>query len=143
MGCHFLLQWIFPTQGSNPGLPHCRQTLYRLSHQGQVLIEWKIDIPSGPVVKTTLPLQGTLVQSLLRGSYACHVKKKKKMSGSCRGLPHSLLPLLEHNLSPLTTSTTFVTTGEPTLTHQCHPKSSSLLGTTQLHYNSLLILCSL
>ena len=34
MGCHFLLQRIFPTQGSNPGLPHCRQTLYRLSHQG-------------------------------------------------------------------------------------------------------------
>ena len=26
-GCHFLLQEIFPTQGSNPGLPHCRQTL--------------------------------------------------------------------------------------------------------------------
>ena len=34
MGCHFLLQGIFPTQGSNPGLPHCRQTLYHLSHQG-------------------------------------------------------------------------------------------------------------
>ena len=32
--CHFLLQGIFPTQGSNPGLPHCRQTLYHLSHQG-------------------------------------------------------------------------------------------------------------
>ena len=32
MGCHFLLQGIFPTQGSNLGLPHCRQTLYRLSH---------------------------------------------------------------------------------------------------------------
>ena len=31
---HFLLQEIFLTQGSNPGLPHCRQTLYRLSHQG-------------------------------------------------------------------------------------------------------------
>jgi len=31
--CHFLLQGIFPTQGSNPDLPHCRQTLYRLSHQ--------------------------------------------------------------------------------------------------------------
>ena len=30
------LQGIFPTQGLNPGLPHCRvkQTLYRLSHQG-------------------------------------------------------------------------------------------------------------
>ena len=27
VGCHFLLQRIFLTQGSNPGLPHCRQTL--------------------------------------------------------------------------------------------------------------------
>ena len=34
VGCHFLLQGIFPTQGLNPGLPHCRQTLYPLSHQG-------------------------------------------------------------------------------------------------------------
>ena len=34
MGCHFLLQGIFPTQGSNSGLPHCGQTLYHLSHQG-------------------------------------------------------------------------------------------------------------
>ena len=34
VGCHFLLQRIFPTQGSNPGLLHCRQKLYCLSHQG-------------------------------------------------------------------------------------------------------------
>ena len=34
VGCRFLLQGIFPTQGSNPGLPRCRRTLYRLSHQG-------------------------------------------------------------------------------------------------------------
>ena len=34
MGCHFLFQGIFPTQGLNPGLLHCRQMLYRLSHQG-------------------------------------------------------------------------------------------------------------
>ena len=34
VGCHFLLQGIFPTQGSNPGLPHSRQTLYHLSRQG-------------------------------------------------------------------------------------------------------------
>ena len=27
------LRWIFPTQGSNPGLPHCRWILYHLSHQ--------------------------------------------------------------------------------------------------------------
>ena len=36
VGRHFLLQGIFPTQGSNPGLLHCRQTLYRLSHQGSL-----------------------------------------------------------------------------------------------------------
>ena len=34
VGCHFLLQEIFLTQGLNPGLLHCRQTLYHLSHQG-------------------------------------------------------------------------------------------------------------
>ena len=32
--CHSLLQGIFLTQGSNPGLPHFRQTLYCLNHQG-------------------------------------------------------------------------------------------------------------
>ena len=34
VGCHALLQGTFPSQGSNPGLPHCRQILYHLSHQG-------------------------------------------------------------------------------------------------------------
>ena len=29
-----LLQWFFSTQGSNPGLPHCRRILYQLSHRG-------------------------------------------------------------------------------------------------------------
>ena len=37
MGCYFLLQGIFLTQGSNPGLPHCRQMLHHLSHQGSLL----------------------------------------------------------------------------------------------------------
>ena len=32
VGCHFLLQGIFPFQESNPGLLHCRQILYHLSH---------------------------------------------------------------------------------------------------------------
>ena len=34
VGCHFLLHGIFLTQGSNPGLLHCRWILYCLSHQG-------------------------------------------------------------------------------------------------------------
>ena len=33
VGCHALLQGTLPTQGSNPGLPHCGQILYCLSHQ--------------------------------------------------------------------------------------------------------------
>ena len=33
-GCHFLLQGIFPIQGSNLGLLHCRQARYHLNHQG-------------------------------------------------------------------------------------------------------------
>ena len=34
VGCHFLLLGIFHSQGQNPGLLHCRQILYHLSHQG-------------------------------------------------------------------------------------------------------------
>ena len=34
VGCHSLLQGIFPTQGSNLGLLHCRQILHHLIHQG-------------------------------------------------------------------------------------------------------------
>ena len=33
VGSLSLLQGIFPTQGLNPGLPHCRQILYQLSHK--------------------------------------------------------------------------------------------------------------
>ena len=36
VGSHFFLQGIFPTQGSNPGLPHCRWILYQLRHQGSL-----------------------------------------------------------------------------------------------------------
>ena len=41
VGCHALLQGIFPTQGSNPDLPHCRWILYHLSPQGSPrILEW-------------------------------------------------------------------------------------------------------
>ena len=36
-----LCQGIFPTQGLNPGLPHCRRILYQLGHQGSPrILEW-------------------------------------------------------------------------------------------------------
>ena len=39
VGCHFLLQEILPTQGLNLCLPHYRQMLYCLSHQGSELLK--------------------------------------------------------------------------------------------------------
>ena len=55
VGSHILLQEIFPTQGSNPGLPQCRVILYHLSHQGSpfgraaykvvaILFQWIISL---------------------------------------------------------------------------------------------------
>ena len=43
VGRHFLFQGIFPNQGSNPGLSHCRQILYYLSHRKALLrrISWQ------------------------------------------------------------------------------------------------------
>ena len=36
VGCHFLLQRIFPTQGWNPGLPHCKQMILPSEPQGKL-----------------------------------------------------------------------------------------------------------
>ena len=41
VGSLSLLQGIFPTQGSSPGLPYCRRILYQLSHKGSPrILEW-------------------------------------------------------------------------------------------------------
>ena len=40
VGSLSLLKGIFPTQGSNPGLPHCRRILYQLSHKGSPSEAW-------------------------------------------------------------------------------------------------------
>ena len=54
VGCHSLLQEIFPTQGSNLGLLHCRQILYCLSHQESPYVSvLKTDTPRG---KFTCPI---------------------------------------------------------------------------------------
>ena len=62
VGCHALLQGIFPTQGSNPGLLHCRRTLYWLSQkESPRILEW-IPIPSPGIFPT---------QELNRGLLHC------------------------------------------------------------------------
>ena len=69
VGSLSLLQGIFPTQGSNPGLPHCRQILYQLSHKGSPWI-WEMDHNEGWALKNwcfqTVVLEMTLENRLDR-----------------------------------------------------------------------------
>ena len=47
VGSLSLLQGIFPTQGSNPGLPHCRRIIYQLSYKGRPrILEWPFPSPA-------------------------------------------------------------------------------------------------
>ena len=46
VGCHALLQEIFPTQGLNPGLPNCMWILYQLSHKGRPLKNSSLHVES-------------------------------------------------------------------------------------------------
>ena len=64
VGCHALLQRIFPTQGLNPGFPHYRWIIYHLSHQGSPrILEW---------VAHPFILQGIfLIQESNRGLLHC------------------------------------------------------------------------
>ena len=61
-----LLQGIFPTQGLNPDLPHCRQILYQLSHQGNRRLEWAAyPFPRG----SSRPRNGTRVSCIAGGFF--------------------------------------------------------------------------
>ena len=52
VGCHPLLQGILPTQGWNPGLQHCRQILYHLSHyMPGAVINWLCALSLGRCLK--------------------------------------------------------------------------------------------
>ena len=74
VGCRALLQGIFPTQGSNPGLPHCRHVLYQLGHQGSPWIsEWVAypftrDLPDPGIEPGLLCCRWVLYQLSYEGS---------------------------------------------------------------------------
>ena len=65
-GCHSLLQGIFPTQGLNPGLLHCRQILYPLSQLGTI----------------STPLQDSIAPPLEKHIPCVMNKLFKRVSGS-------------------------------------------------------------
>ena len=101
LGCHFLLQGIFPTQGSNVGLPHFRQTLYHLSHQGSPNSIFKKDckyrgFPGGSVGKESICNAGDLgsISGLGRSSGGGH---GNPLQYSCLENPHGQRSLVNYS----------------------------------------------
>ena len=74
VGSHSLLQGIFPTQGLNPGLLHCRWILYQLSHKGSPrILEWEpfpspVDFPDPESNRGLLHCRRILYQFSYHGS---------------------------------------------------------------------------
>ena len=86
VGILSLLQGIFPTQGSNPGIPHCRQILYQLSHKGSpTILEWvafpsPADLPDPGIELQSPALQVDSISTELTGkpvfSLSLNIKNK-------------------------------------------------------------------
>ena len=91
MGYHALLQWIFPTQGSNPSLPQCRWILYQLSHQGSPrILEWVVLLQG--IFPTQESNQGHLC---IAGGFVTNWATREGHScsyhlGNCKGLRSSM-----------------------------------------------------
>ena len=78
-----LLQGIIPTQGSKPGLPHCRQILYQLSHKGSPrILEWVAYLFSS---RSSQPRNQTGVSCIADGFFTnwatrrAHVHQREKL----------------------------------------------------------------
>ena len=80
--CHALLQGIFPTQGSNPGLLHCRQILYCLSHQGNQTFREEL-VPILLKLIQKIAEAGILLNSFFEVTITliAKVPEKKKITG--------------------------------------------------------------
>ena len=92
MGCHFLLQGIFLTQGSNPGFPHCRQTLYCLSHQRP---PFSVQFSHSVVFDSLRPHEVQHTLSITNSQSSLRLTSIESMMPSSHlilGHPHLLLP---------------------------------------------------
>ena len=67
VGSLYLLQGIFPTQGSNPDLPHCRQILYQLTHKGRPVLKLKFQYLDHLMQKPHHGLLHSLGKTLMLG----------------------------------------------------------------------------
>ena len=91
MSCHFLLQGIFPTQGSNPGLLHCRQILYQLSYKG-ISEKYRLIISELILMPKTQPLC-TSAESNLGDGVLGKVENNSFFALVGKGKHSGLLPL--------------------------------------------------
>ena len=62
VGYHALLQEICPTQGTHPGVLHCRRILYQLRHQGT--LSWKSSVQFSSVTQSCLTLCNPMNRSM-------------------------------------------------------------------------------
>ena len=84
MGSLSLLQGIFPTQGSNPGLPHCRRVLYHLSHQGSSrILEW---VAYAFSTGSSQPYDGAMREAAAQGTEAQTADVTRQSHRHCRRL---------------------------------------------------------
>ena len=77
VGSHFLFQGILLTQGLNPGVPHCRQIPYHLSHQVQVL---QNKLWSQKLIKWNLPSSKEKIPLTSKSNIT---QKKSEVTQSC------------------------------------------------------------
>ena len=81
VGSLSLLQGIFPTQGSNPDLPHCRWILHQLSHKGSPrILEWV----SYHFSRDRRPRNGTRVSSLQAHSLPTELSGRPRIQVLCQ-----------------------------------------------------------
>ena len=138
MGCHALLQGIFPTQGLNPGLSHCRWILYHLSHQGSPRI---LEVDSLSL------LQGNfLTQESNQGLLHCRrILYQWSYQGSSRfSVPQLLIISLLPEAKPLS-HLLLTTRGRaiwwPTYTKPCYSLNMLLRMLADVGWAYLLTLC--
>ena len=83
VGCHALLQGIFPAQGLNSGLLHCRQILYHLNLQGSFVQQKPLVCFRGKTTHThTFNKQLVRPQGRFFCSYHCSLKTNQKHESS-------------------------------------------------------------
>ena len=81
VGCCSLLQGIFPTQGSNPGLLHCRRILHQLSHKGSPrILEWEAYLLSSG---SSWPRNQSRVSCISGGFFTNWAIKEALMKACC------------------------------------------------------------